>query len=161
MPHSVGDDPLVIHQSKKDHPARDEAALAVLDALDEAWLRQIASKTPPLRTARNIVELAQLFSAILGKHPQLHGYWLDWDWVETVYPAFGRGAYVDWGSLPPYKDFARELAKVMTRSRIEKWQDGRRLWVRTMYLVEAQDRAVRIKEACAMPQPATHIDRVA
>lgn len=39
------------------------------------------------------------------------------------------------GWPPPYKDFARELARVMTRKRIEQWHEGQRLRTATWYLV--------------------------
>jgi hypothetical protein len=56
-------------------------------------------------------------------------------WIRQNYPAFCWSRGVD---LVPYKDFARELATLMPRSRGEEWRRGRRTTF-TRYLVPAEN----------------------
>jgi hypothetical protein len=65
-------------------------------------------------------ELAREFHRQLRGQPDLAGCVVHQPWVEEYYPVF-----CDWlrvTSAPPYRDFARELARIMRRER----KDNRR-----------------------------------
>jgi hypothetical protein len=68
----------------------------------------------------------------LQSEPALVRWWIPRQWVQTSYPVFCRALNVE---PVPYKDFAKELADVMPRKRLEKWKAGKRLWTHRYYLV--------------------------
>jgi hypothetical protein len=81
--------------------------------------------------------------AVLQAQPQLHDYWIDSQWVKTVYPAFVRWAWV--GRFPPsHRAFAGALAEFTVRRRIDHYLEGRRV-APTMYFVFAPTRRDRDK----------------
>jgi hypothetical protein len=63
--------------------------------------------------------------------------------VQASYPVFVRALSVE---PVPYKDFAKELADVMPRKRLERWSGGKRLWTHRYYLVPATN-VVQIERA--------------
>lgn len=59
--------------------------------------------------------------------------------MQANYPVFIRALNVE---PVPYKDFARELAKVMPRKRLERWRGGKRLDTHRYY--EVRDPATNV-----------------
>ena len=52
--------------------------------------------------------------------------------MQANYPLFVRALNV---KPVAYKDFAKELAEVMPRKRLEQWSGGKRQWTHRYYLV--------------------------
>lgn len=110
-----------------------ERAVETLEALREAWKR--AADAPhggPLRTW-SPQDLASLFLLRLQSHPNLIGMNVHRQWIQGCYEDFCDAEGVSWP--PPHKDFARELARIMTRKRKENWHEGQRQSTATWYLV--------------------------
>jgi hypothetical protein len=80
-------------------------------------------------------DLAVEFVRDLKRFPIFAGKKLRGAWIRQSYPVFCWSRGVD---LVPYKDFARELATLMPRSRGEEWRRGRRTTY-TRYLVPAEN----------------------
>jgi hypothetical protein len=77
--------------------------------------------------------LATLFLRCVRSHPSLIGMPIHRRWIQECYEDFCEAEGVIWP--PPYKDFARELARRMKRKRIEDWHDGQRHGTATYYFV--------------------------
>jgi hypothetical protein len=60
-------------------------------------------------------------------------------WVQKNYPLFLQALNAE---PVAYKDFAKALADVMPRKRLEQWKDGKRLGTHRYYLV--QDPAINV-----------------
>lgn len=112
-----------------------ERAVETLQALQKVWMQ--AADVPhggPLRPwRRSPQDLALLFLRRLQAHPRLIGMAIHRRWIQECYENFCEVEGVTWP--PPYKDFARELARLMMRKRIEEWRNGQRLGTATYYFV--------------------------
>ena len=112
-----------------------ERAVETLQALQTVWMQ--AADAPhggPLRSwRRSPQDVALLFLRRLQAHPRLIGMAIHRRWIQECYEDFCEAEGVTWP--PPYKDFARELARVMPRRRKEEWHEGERLRTATWYLV--------------------------
>lgn len=91
--------------------------------------------------------LACQFRSCLQSEPALIDWRIPRKWVQENYPLFRRALNVE---PVPYKDFARELAGVMPRKRLERWAGGKRLWTHRYYLV--QDPTTNVVEIAAAKQ---------
>lgn len=89
-------------------------------------------------------ELACRFRACLQSEPAQIGWRIPRQWVQENYQLFLQALNVE---PVPYKDFARELAKVMPRKRLERWSGGKRLFTHRYYLVP--DPAASVVELAA------------
>ena len=128
-----GDAPVAPRPHSGDSPL--ERAVETLKALEASWIEAAdAPHRGPLRPWRaSPQELACLFLRGLQSHRSLMGVAIRGRWIQERYEDFCEGEGVTWP--PPYKDFARELARIMTRRRIEEWHEGQRLGTATVYLV--------------------------
>jgi hypothetical protein len=81
----------------------------------------------------------------LQSEPALITWRIPRDWVQKNYSVFCRALNVE---PVAYKDFAKELALAMPRTRLEKWKGGKRLWTHRYYLV--QDPAANVVEIAAV-----------
>ena len=81
----------------------------------------------------------QFRSVCLQSEPALIRWRIPRQWVQANYPLFVRALNV---KPVAYKDFAKELAEVMPRKRLEQWTDGKRLWTHRYYLVPDPSDAV-------------------
>jgi hypothetical protein len=90
--------------------ARVDRAKEALAAAAHEWSSTEASNQ---REGWSAKELARAFHRQLQADPDLAGCVVHQVWVERNYPVFCRWLRV--ASPPPYKDFARELARVMPR----------------------------------------------
>ena len=119
-----------------------ERADKTLQALHKVWKQ--AADAPhggPLHPwRRSPQDLASVFLKHLQSQPSLIGFGIHRRWIQGCYRHFCEAEGVTWP--PPYKDFARELARLMLRKRIEKWQDGQRLSTATYYCVQERFAAV-------------------
>jgi hypothetical protein len=84
-------------------------------------------------------ELAIEFRRALQTQPDLAGNRIRSKWIEWRYPLFCASLGVCWP--PPYKDFAKELAQLMPRKRIDVWRGGKRVTYR-VYVIPDPDVAV-------------------
>jgi hypothetical protein len=75
-------------------------------------------------------ELARRFGHFMRQQPRLHGFGINSAWIRRLYPSFAR--WCGAATSPPYKDFARELKKVMRWRRVYPSAGGS--W--TAYFVE-------------------------
>jgi hypothetical protein len=69
----------------------------------------------------------------LQSEPALVSWRISRQWVQQHYLLFCQALNVE---PVPYKDFARELADVMPRKRLEQWKDGKRVGTHRYYLVQ-------------------------
>ena len=112
-----------------------QRAEKTLSALELAWVQAAdathsAAQRPRSESPQS---LALRFMRCLQSHPSLIGIGIHRRWIQSCYEEFCDAEAVTWP--PPYKDFARELARVMTRKRIERWREGERLSTATWYIV--------------------------
>jgi hypothetical protein len=89
-------------------------------------------------------ELACRFRSCLQSEPALINWRIPRKWVQQHYPLFLQAMNV---KPVAYKDFAKELAGVMPRKRLEGWSGGKRLWTHRYYLV--QDPSTNVVEIAA------------
>ena len=83
---------------------------------------------------------------------KLHGFGINSAWIRRLYPAFA--GWCGAATSPPYKDFARELKKVMRWRRVypsvgESW---------TAYFVERPSSPLAVQHPAKIEGP---VDRVA
>ena len=117
-----------------------------LRALELTWMQAAdaphgGAQRPWRRTPR---DLAFQFMRGLQSHTVLVGMAIHRGWIQRCYENFCEAQGVTWP--PPYKDFARELARLMPRSRKEEWHEGQRISTATWYLVPAPAKVVQIAE---------------
>jgi hypothetical protein len=101
-----------------------QRANAALEGLAQGWKRKA------WRSA-SAKELAIEFVRSLQTRPELIGQRLRSAWIEAHYLPFCLSLHV---ARPPYKDFAKELALLMSKKRHEVWRDGTRITY-TTYLI--------------------------
>jgi hypothetical protein len=77
--------------------------------------------------------IACQFRGCLQSEPALIGWRISRQWVQANYQLFVRALNVE---PVAYKDFAKELAEVMPRKRLEKWKHGKRVATHRYYLVQ-------------------------
>jgi hypothetical protein len=82
---------------------------------------------------RSPQDLASLFLRCVQSRPCLIGMPIHRQWIQESYEDFCEAEGVT--RPPPFKDFARELARLMPRKRMEDWHDGQRLGTATYYFV--------------------------
>jgi hypothetical protein len=112
-----------------------------LKALEHAWANQGAAAS--LRPWRPH-DLARAFASQLQARPELVGARISSsNWIRPVYPLFS--AAVGAHRAPPFKDFAKELATVMRRKRVEERAGGKRTGTATWYIVP-DPKAMRVPE---------------
>ena len=112
-----------------------QRAEETLSALKFAWVQAADASHSAAQRPRSESpqSLALRFTRCLQSHPSLIGIGIHRRWIQSCYEEFCDAETVTWP--PPYKDFARELARVMTRKRIERWREGERLSTATWYFV--------------------------
>lgn len=123
-----------------------QRAAETLRALELTWMQAAdaphsGAQRPWRRSPR---DLAFQFMRGLQSHTVLVGMVIHRGWIQRCYEDFCEAQGVMWP--PPYKDFARELARLMPRTRKEEWHEGERLRTATWYLV---------------PEPATEVAELA
>lgn len=96
------------------------------------WKNRATTEQRRLPEIVNARELACRFRSCLQSEPALVGWRIPRQWVQANYPIFCQALNVE---PVPYKDFAKELAEVMPRKRIERWKAGKRLWTHRYYTV--------------------------
>jgi hypothetical protein len=104
-----------------------------LDALAETWAHAAYG------TKHSTKELAVAFLRALQAQPELVGVRLHGKWIKGCYSLFCASLGVRWP--PPYKDFAKELAKPMCRKRHDMRRKGKRVTCMS-YLVPDPNKAV-------------------
>ena len=121
-------------------------AQSVLAALAEGWRRTAQSKRS--LGDWNARDVAHEFWRYLREQDGLVGLRLPSRWIKERYPIFCKAQGLS--KPPPFKDFARELKRVMPKKRPETWVDGRRRAVTTytvMPLKEAAGLVQAVREA--------------
>jgi hypothetical protein len=115
-----------------------------LRAVEQAW-RQQAEAPPSSESARHLDDAKKLageFRRQIQTQRDLLGLALSSTrWVRPNYHLFCLSLGIDWQPTP-YKDFARELAQLMPRTRREEWHAGKRICTSTFYAVPHPDEAV-------------------
>jgi hypothetical protein len=119
---------------------RIERANKAFDVLQEAWSKAAEAARENQWSLKNAREIAVAFRRSLQAHPDLIGLRLAARSIRKCYPLFCRSLGVS--RPPPYKDFARELARLTPRKRIEVWRSGKRVDTLTVYVVPDPDAAV-------------------
>ena len=118
-------------------------AQLVLAALSEGWWRASQNKRIPRYCCAQ--EAAHEFWRCLGTQESLEGLRLPSQWIENRYPIFCNA----WGfaKAPPFKDFARELKRIMPKGRPETWRDGRRRAITTYKVVQFKEAMSQVQGA--------------
>ena len=121
-------------------------AQLVLASLSEGWWRAAQQK----RSTRYCCaqEAAHEFCRCLRTQESLEGLRLPSHWIENQYFIFCKAGGL--AKAPPFKDFARELKRIMPKGRPESWRDGRRRAITTYTVVpfkEAMSQAQGVREA--------------
>src|SRR5262249_41114977 len=102
-----------------------------LSSIARVWKEQATTEIRNLSETVDARMLACRFRACLQSEPALIGWRIPCEWVQDTYPVFCAALNVE---LIPYKDFAKELAEVMPRKRLEHWEGGKRLGTHRYYL---------------------------
>ena len=102
-------------------------AQLVLGALTEGWRRTARSKRSLGHWHAR--DAAHEFWRSLREQDSLVGLRLPSQWIEERYPIFCKAQSLS--KAPPFKDFARELKRVMPKHRPETLVDGRRRAITT------------------------------
>lgn len=121
-------------------------AQLVLASLSEGWWRAAQHKRSPRYCCAQ--EAAHEFWRCLRTQESLEGLRLPSQWIENQYPIFCQAGGL--AKAPPFKDFARELKRIMPKGRPETWRDGRRRAITTYTVVqfkEAMSQVQRVREA--------------
>ena len=121
-------------------------AQLTLSALSEGWWRA-AQQNRSLRYCC-AQEAAHEFWRCLRTQASLEGLRLPSQWIENQYPMFCKAGGL--AKAPPFKDFARELKRIMPKGRPETSRDGRRRVITTYKVVpfkEAMSQVKRVHEA--------------
>ena len=82
-----------------------------------------------VQAAPCVGEQSHEFWRSLREQDSLVGLRLPSQWIEERYPIFCKAQGLS--KAPPFKDFARELKRVMPKHRPETWVDGRRRAITT------------------------------
>jgi hypothetical protein len=117
-----------------------------LAALSEGWWRAAQHKRSPRYCCAQ--EAAHEFWRCLRTQQSLEGLRLPSQWIENQYPIFCKAGGLT--KAPPFKDFARELKRIMPKSRPETRRDGRRRAITTYTIVpfrEAMSHVQTVREA--------------
>jgi hypothetical protein len=95
--------------------ARIERASKSLAALDASWSKTAETCPADDRTRGSAKEIAVEFSRAICARPEMSGLNINCQWIKQHYPVFCRSL----GLIcpPPYKDFAKELARLLPRKR--------------------------------------------
>jgi hypothetical protein len=121
-------------------------AQLTLAALSEGWWRAAQHKWSPRYCCAQ--EAAHEFWRCLRTQQSLEGLRLPSQWIENQYPIFCKAGGLT--KAPPFKDFARELKRIMPKSRPETRRDGRRRAITTYTIVpfrEAMSHVQAVREA--------------
>jgi hypothetical protein len=121
-------------------------AQLVLASLSKGWWQTAQQKPSP--RCRRAQEVAHEFWRCLGTQEDLVGLRLPSRWIEGQYPIFCKAGRL--AKAPPFKDFARELKRIMPKGRPETWRDGRRRAITTYTIVpfrEAMSHVQAVREA--------------
>jgi hypothetical protein len=121
-------------------------AQLTLAALSEGWWRAAQHKWSPRYCCAQ--EAAHEFWRCLRTQKSLEGLRLPSQWIENQYPIFCKAGGL--AKAPPFKDFARELKRIMPKGRRETWRGGRRRAITTYTIVpfrEAMSHVQAVREA--------------
>src|SRR5262249_32816288 len=106
-----------------------ERAQEAMRAVERAW-RESAENSPP---TRDFGALAAMFRSLLMAEPSLRGWMVQSSWVRQVV-----------GTSCTFKDFGRELGKIMRRVRKDTTEEGKRA-ARTYYVIPAPAEVVKLR----------------
>ena len=121
-------------------------AQSVLAALTEGWWRAAQQGRSSRHSCAQ--ETAHEFWRCMRAQESLVGLRLPSRWIEDRYAIFCKAGGL--AKAPPFKDFARELKRIMPKGRPETWRDGRRRAITTYKVVrfnEAMSQVQRVREA--------------
>ena len=106
-------------------------AQLALTSLSEGWWRAAQQKGSLRHCGPQ--EVAHELWRCMRTQEALMGFRIPSRWIEDRYPIFCKAGH--FAKALPFKDFARELKRIMPKGRPESWRDGRRRAITTYKVV--------------------------